>query len=394
MIALSGARVVTPLGVIADGWVTVAAGRIAGVGVGRPEDQVGSINLHGAWVVPGFVDLHMHGGGGHSVTNGDPEEAAQAVAFHQRHGTTSTLLSLVTAPVDHLVSAISSLADLVERHRRPDGRPGQVAGIHLEGPFLSRARCGAQDPRWMIDPDPATVERLLHAGRGCVRSVTIAPERLGALAAIEQLRAAEVIAAVGHSEATHDETIAAFDAGARLVTHLCNAMGPFHHREPGAVGASLDDTRAACELIADGHHVHPSMVRTIVGAKGCGGVALITDAIAAAGAGDGDYHLGGQSVVVRDGVARQKATGSLAGSTLTMAEAFANVVRWGVPLEQVSQMASEVPARVLGVADLVGSIEVGKSADLAVLDDDLSAIAVVARGRVVHGVELLERDEL
>ncbi|MEO6627918.1 MAG: N-acetylglucosamine-6-phosphate deacetylase [Aquihabitans sp.] len=391
MIALSGARVVTPLGVIPDGWLTVDAERIVGVGSGPPEGRFDAIDLHGAWVVPGFVDLHVHGGGGHSVTNGDPEEAAQAVAFHERHGTTTTLLSLVTAPVDHLVRAVASLADLVERHLRPDGVAGRVAGIHLEGPFLSQVRCGAQDPRWMIDPDPETVERLLQAGRGCIRVVTIAPERSGALAAIQQLRAAQVMPAIGHTDASHDGTLAAFDAGARLVTHLCNAMGPFHHREPGAVGASLDDRRVVCEVIADGHHVHPSVVRTIMAAKGCDGIALITDAIAAAGSGDGEYDLGGQVVVVRNGVARQKTTGALAGSTLTMADAFANVVHWGVSVADASQMASLVPARMLGLADIVGSIEVGKSADLVVLDDALSVIAVVAGGRVVRGAELLSR---
>jgi N-acetylglucosamine-6-phosphate deacetylase len=371
---LAGARVVTPTGVLEPGFVRIEDDLIAEVGPGGPAGADGVI-------VPGFVDLHVHGGGGHTVTTGDPVEAAAAMAFHRRHGTTTSLLSLVTAPVDMLIGAVGRLADVIEADRCADGSPGSLAGLHLEGPFLSIDACGAQDPKWMQPPDPESIDGLVEAGRGTVCMVTIAPEISGGLAAIEQLTEWGVIAAVGHTRADHETAVAAFDAGATVATHLFNCMGAFHHRDPGTVGAAMADDRVTAELILDGHHVHDDTARIAMGAKGSSRVALITDAIALAGGGDGTIDLGSARVEVHDGIARLASDGALAGSTLTMDVAFRNAVALGATLNEASEMASAVPARVLGLDGTRGTIEVGKHADLVVLDDDLAVREVYVRGR-------------
>lgn len=396
MMAFGGGRVVTPTGVLDPGWVTVEDGMIVDVGSGAPPVGVPVSDLGGGWLVPGFVDLHVHGGGGHTVTTGHPEEAIEALAFHRAHGTTTSLISLVTAPVDILCGAVARLAGVVESDRRPDGSPGSIAGIHLEGPFLSVDACGAQDPRWMRVPDPASVDRLIEAGRGTVRMVTLAPELQGGLAAVEQLVVWGVVVAIGHTRAEHEQAVAAFDAGATVATHLFNCMGSFHHRDPGTVGAALADDRVTAELILDGHHVHPDSARIAIGAKTSGRIALVTDAISLAGTGDGDLHLGTVRVQVRDGVARivhddprsmepadGAERGALAGSTLTMDVAFRTAVSLGATVPEASEMASGVPARVLGLDGTRGTIERGRHADLVVLDDELRVAGIVSRGSPV-----------
>lgn len=372
-------QVVAPPGV-QRGWIELAGERIVQVQYGAPPSAA-----HGdpSWtIVPGFVDVHVHGGGGHSMTSGDVDAVLAAAAFHREHGTTTTLVSLVTAPVDELLAVTAGLAEMLE-----DGAPevAGIAGIHLEGPFLSPARCGAQNPAHMIDPDPDLVDELIAAGRGLLRVVTIAPERDGALDAVRRFTAAGVVVALGHTDAAFDQAQAAIDAGATLATHLGNAMPALHHREPGPIGACLAAAGVACELIVDGHHLHPAFVRTVTAAKGHDGVVLITDAIAAAGAGDGRYTLGGLDVEVRNGVARLVEGGSLAGSTLTMDRAVRQAVACGLPLTVASAAATHNPARLLGLAADRGSIEPGKRADLVVLDAELEARAVLVAGEVVAG---------
>lgn len=388
MTVFAGGRVLTPDGVVEPGWVAVTNGLITGCGEGPPPDVGPSVvDLAGRWLVPGFVDLHVHGGGGHTVTAGDPADAAAAMAFHRRHGTTTSLLSLVTGPVDALEAAIGRLAGLVEADRSPDGSPGAIAGIHLEGPFLSRLACGAHDPDRLRAPDLDVVARLVDAGRGTVRMVTLAPELDGALAAIEHLVGRAVIAAVGHTRADHEQAIAAFDAGATVATHLFNCMGSLHHRDPGTIGAALADDRVTTELIVDGEHLHPDTVRLAVRAKTPRRAALVTDAIALAGSTDGELALGSKRIEVRGGVARlataDGSPGPLAGSTLTMDAAFRNVVALGATVAEASEMASAAPARVLGLDTTRGTIEPGRRADLVVLDDALAVAAVYLRGRLV-----------
>lgn len=371
MTVLAGGRLVTPDGLVGRGWVQTDGRLIAAVGSGTPPGPVDR-DLHGAWVVPGFVDIHVHGGGRASYASGDLDEAVVAADLHRRHGTTTTMASLVTADIDMLVNTVAAVAELVE--------DGVLAGIHLEGPFLSEARRGAHDPALLTLPEPGLVKRLLAAGRGTVAMVTLAPELPHALDAVRRITDAGAIAAVGHTDATYEQTAAAVDAGATVGTHLFNAMRPLHHRQPGPVGALLEDPRVTVELICDGAHLHPAIVRTAVAAAGSDRVALVTDAIAAAGAGDGDYHLGGLKVRVSEGVARLADGGAIAGSTLTMDRAFRFVVDAGVSMAEAVAMAATTPARLIGRADRVGSLRPGLDADLVVLDDAFMPSGVMHKG--------------
>ncbi|TWP36483.1 N-acetylglucosamine-6-phosphate deacetylase [Leekyejoonella antrihumi] len=373
-VVLTGARVVTPNDVIDNGWVHVRGSRIHQVGRTDPPRGVRRQDLAGAWLLPGYIDIHMHGGGGHDVSS-SPEAMAQAVAFHRAHGTTRTLVSFVTAPVDALVEQLDWAAALTHAGARVDGH---VIGSHLEGPFLSHARCGAQNTSHLILPDRDAFARMSAAARGTLRSVTIAPELDGALELIRDITASGAVAAIGHSDATYAQAHAAIDAGATLATHLFNGMRPLHHREPGPVGAALE-SGIACELINDGIHVHPSVTSLV--ARQRGPMILITDAMDATGVGDGEYVLGGQRVQVTDGQARLVSTGSLAGSTLTMDESLRRAVRdSGLTITSASRAASWNPARILGIHRDAGAIEAGLAADLVTLDDDLHVTGVMAEG--------------
>jgi N-acetylglucosamine-6-phosphate deacetylase len=374
MTVLSHGRVVTPGGVLDDGWVSIADGRIAAIGAGAPPGDDDTTDLAGAWLLPGFIDLHVHGGGGHDATR-SPEDMAAAVAFHRSHGTTRTLVSLVTAPLDALAEQLGWVADLANAG---PSAAGHVVGAHLEGPFLSHVRCGAQNPAHLLNPDRAAFAALVAAARGTLRSVTIAPELPGALELIEDVVAAGAVAAIGHTDAGYADAQAGIDAGASLATHLFNGMRPMHHREPGAIGAALV-AELACELINDGVHVHPA-ITTLVAAVPQR-LVLITDAMDAAGVGDGDYVLGDQPVTVRDGQARLASDGSLAGSTLTMDAALRRAVReCGLSITAASAAASGNPARVLGIDERCGAIVRGLDADLVVLDADLRVQQVLAGG--------------
>ncbi len=331
-------------------------------------------DLRGAWLLPGYIDLHMHGGGGHDATTSLASMRA-AVAFHRAHGTTRTLVSLVTAPVPELVQQLRWVRELTGRGATPEGH---VVGAHVEGPFLSAVRCGAQNSRHLLAPDADLLTELVAAGEGTLRCMTVAPELPGGLDLVRELVRADVVAALGHSDATYDQARAAMEAGATLVTHIFNGMRPLHHREPGLVGAALESD-IACELINDGIHTHPAVLRLVE--SPVNRVVLVTDAIDAAGVGDGTYSLGGQEVHVHDGRARLAATSDLAGSTLTMDEAVRRAVLVsGLPIEAASAAASANPARVLGLDGRVGAIATGLDADLVVLDDDLRPRAVMAGG--------------
>jgi N-acetylglucosamine-6-phosphate deacetylase len=358
--------------------VTIEDGHITLVGRGAAPGQ--GLDLGGRHLVPGFVDMHHHGGAGGSypaaVTEAAAEEAVRAARFHLGHGTTTGVASLVTAAPGDLARAAAVLAGLCD--------DGVFAGIHLEGPYIARARCGAHDPTLLRDPDPAELAGLVRAGRGHIRMVTVAPELPGALDTIRRAVAEGVIAAIGHSDATYEQTAAGIAAGATVATHLFNALPSLHPRSPGPVAALLEDGRVTVELINDGFHVHPAMIRLARAAAGPGRTALITDAMAAAGLGDGDYRLGSMSVTVVNGEARLAGGGSIAGSTLTMDEAFRRaVLEAGLTLPEAAEAASLTPARVLGLAGRVGSIEAGKDADLVVLSGDLRVDGVMRRGEWV-----------
>ncbi|MBR7835903.1 N-acetylglucosamine-6-phosphate deacetylase [Actinospica durhamensis] len=379
---LRNAHLVLPGAIVEGGWVCVEDGLITGVSTDAaqqpptvgPETEVR--DLEGDYLVPGFVDMHVHGGGGAAFTAGDAQQALLAAKFHLGHGTTTLLASTVTAEMADLEHHLGELSGLVQ--------DGVLAGLHLEGPFISKSRCGAHDPALLRPPARADLERLLRAGDGTVRMITVAPELEHGFDAVRLLTDAGVIAAVGHTDATYDQTRQAIELGAPVGTHVFNAMRPVHHREPGPVTALLEQEQVIGELVNDGIHVHPSVVSLMFSAAGAHRVALITDAIVAAGMADGEYPLGPLTVRVRDGEARLAEGDSLAGSTLTMDSALRNTVRLaGVPLVDAAVSASLTPARALGLADRIGSIEVGKQADLVVLDADLQVTAVLRNGEGV-----------
>ena len=389
---LTGGRVVTPAGVLSPGWIRVAGTAIDAVGPGEPGEQRSSglpvTRLSGHWVLPGFIDMHVHGGGGTSFTQGTAEDARHTADFHRRHGSTTIVASLVTAPLTDLDARAAMLAGLA--------REGVIAGLHLEGPFLSAARCGAQDPRHMIAPDVAAFERLHAAAAGQLRVITVAPELPGATALIKAAAQAGVIAAVGHTDATADITSAAVDAGASHATHLFNGMRPLHHREPGPVGALLDRDEVSCEVIADGVHVHNTAIRLVARACGPGRLVLVTDAMAAAGMPEGRYRLGSMQVDVARGVARLAAEAepaaagagdrsgrACAGSTATMAGVVRRAVAAGLPVTDVAAAASTTPARLLGLVERTGALRAGLHADLVVCDEEFGLRAVMRQGEWV-----------
>jgi N-acetylglucosamine-6-phosphate deacetylase len=367
---LAGATVVTAEATLEPGWVGIRGERLVAVEPGAPP-RPADLTLTGQVVVPGFVDAHVHGGGGASYTSGDPGEARRAAALHLRHGTTTTIASLVTAEIGELERQVSVLADLVE--------DGALGGIHLEGPWLSPAHRGAHDPTQLRPPEREDVRRLLTAGRGAIRMVTIAPELDGGLDAVRQVVDAGAVAAIGHTDASYDQTRAALDAGATVATHLFNAMRPVHHREPGPIIAVLEDRRARVEFIADGVHLHPAVLRNAARAAGPARTMLVTDAMAAAGAPDGDYRLGSLDVRVIAGVARLTAGGAIAGSTLTMDAAFRHgVMAGGMSLPEAARATSTTPARALGLAG--ASLRAGERADLVVLGSALTVTRVMRAG--------------
>jgi N-acetylglucosamine-6-phosphate deacetylase len=366
---------------VGPGWVELSGERIAATGAGAPADPP-DVDLGDAVLVPGFVDMHVHGGAGAAFPDGDVEAALRAVRFHRAHGTTTMVASLVAAGPEELLKTVDGLGALVV--------DGELAGVHLEGPWLAEGRCGAHDPRQLRDPDPAELDRLLRAGGGVVRMVTLAPERAGGLDAVRRIVDAGAVAAIGHTDASYALTRTAIEAGARVGTHLFNAMAPVHHREPGPAVALLEDSRVTVELVTDGLHVHPALWEHVVRTAGADRVAAVTDAMAAAGMPDGEYHLGAMRVTVAEGVARLAAgsdgrAGAIAGSTATADALFAKVVRHAeVPradaLRRAVALTATTPARALGLTD-VGAIAAGRRADLVVLDSQLR-VREIYRGGV------------
>jgi len=363
------------------GWIDVQGAVVRAVGAGVPP-RPADLALGAVTVVPGFVDIHVHGGGGGAFPADPPDiEAATATAvdLHRRHGTTTMIASLVTAQPADLLARVTAMAELV--------RSGLVAGVHLEGPWLAAERCGAHELSALRDPDPAELDRVLAAGGGTIRMVTLAPERTGGLAAIRRIVDAGAVAAVGHTEATYAQARAAVDAGATVATHLFNAMRPVHHREPGPVLALMQDPRVTVELITDGVHLHPALYREVSRSVGPHRVALVTDAMAAAGMPDGAYRLGSLAVDVVDGVAKVAGTDTIAGSTATMDHVFRYAVtNSGLPRDDALlaavRQSSVNPARALGLAE--AGLAVGSAADLVVLDGGLAVTGVLRHGSWVR----------
>ncbi|MFE4408865.1 N-acetylglucosamine-6-phosphate deacetylase [Streptomyces sp. NPDC056821] len=365
---LTGARVVLPTGIVDGGRVIVDGTRIADTA--REDAEI--LDVRGHWLVPGFVDIHNHGGGGASFS-GTADDVLTAVRTHRKHGTTTLVASTVTDDMGLLVKQAGLLSELAEQ--------GEIAGVHFEGPFISPCRKGAHSEELLRDPDPAEVRKLIDAARGRARMMTLATELPGGIDSVRLLTEHGVIAAIGHTDATYEQTVEAIDAGATVATHLFNAMPPLGHRAPGPIVALLEDERITVELINDGVHLHPAALEMAFHHAGAGRVAFITDAMDAAGIGDGRYLLGPLQVEVDGGVARLVEGGSIAGSTLTLDRAFRRAVTIDrLPVTDVVAALSANPARLLGMDDRVGSLEPGKDADLVLLDEDFALNGVMRRG--------------
>lgn len=342
-----------------------------------------------AVIMPGLIDLHCHGGDGGDFGSGDIEQARTAAGFHRRSGTTTQLASLVTDDGDSLVEKTKTLATLAF--------DGDIAGIHWEGPFLSVKKPGAQNPEFITEPDEKLVARLVEAAGGYGATMTLAPEHAGTEALIAQLSLSDVVPSFGHTDAHYDDTMAALaqaavDLGGSsgmldqrpTITHLFNGMRPLHHRDAGAVAAALQTAGsgdAVVELIADGVHLAPEIVRLVFGLVGAENIALVTDAMAAAGCPDGSYRLGPVDVEVSGGIARLAGGDSIAGGTSTLLDVVRSTVAAGVPLVDAVTAASRAPAEVLGRADTVGSLRTGHRADLLVCNGDLELYQVIKDGR-------------
>ena len=352
-------------GTLVPGDIEVVDGRVTAYGL--PATRNG-----GRIAVPGFVDLQVNGFGGVDLIGADADGYRRAGEALLETGVTAYLPTFISAPEEDLLAALGNVRS------EPDGP--RVLGVHLEGPFLSKKRLGIHAAAARRDPDAALLERLLEAGP--VRMMTLAPELPGADALIDRLLLGGVAVSCGHTDATAEEAVAAFDRGARAVTHLFNAMRPFRHRDPGLAGAALAREDVVVQIILDGVHLAEETV-LLVWRSAAGRVALVTDAVAAAGMGDGSYVLAGSEIEVREGVVRGP-DGVLAGSTLTMIEAVRNLHGLGIALPDAVGAATTVPARVLGLSEL-GRLEVGAPADLIVLDDnfEIERVCVGGEARVV-----------
>ncbi len=369
MIRVGAHRLVTPSGVLEPGWLEVDGARISRVAAGVLDPDDGPTF---ATLIPGLVDVHVHGGGGASFAGSTDDEVLAASAHHRRRGTTSICASLITASMPDLEAQVASLAPFVES--------GELAGIHLEGPWLSPLRAGVHPPDLLRPPERAEVLNLLTIGRGAVRMVTLAPELAGGVEAVRVIVDHGSVAALGHTDAQYEVAAAALDAGASQATHLGNGMRPLHHREPGVLLAVLERDGVVLELINDGIHLHDAVTSALLRSAAHDRVALISDAIPASGLPDGIYRLGDDDIEVSGREVRQRSSGSLAGSNICLADGLRRaVLELGVPLADATAMATSTPARALGWPD-VGRLEAGAMADVLVLDDDLRVTEVMHRG--------------
>jgi len=362
---------------LVKGDLFIQKAKIAKMGSFPPPKGVQTIDAKGLYISPGFIDTHVNGGGGRGFMENTEEAFEVAIHFHVQHGTTGLLPTAVAAPLE----VMRAFLELVGEYRKRDR---VVLGAHLNGPFVSPKRAGAIDPRYILSPSLNAFRELTGKFERVVKVVTLAPEVKGAREVVAAVLGIGAVPSLGHSDATYEEALQALRWGLRHFTHIFNAMRELGHHEPGPVGAALEEEDVTMELIVDGVHVHPVLVRLLHKVKKGRGVCLVTDAISATGQPDGEYRLGDVRVIVREGIATTE-VGALAGSTLTMNRAVKNFMEFtGCSLPEAVRCATLNPARLLGIADRKGSLAVGKDADLVIFDEDLNVHYTILGGEVVY----------
>jgi N-acetylglucosamine-6-phosphate deacetylase len=379
---LHTARALTPTAEIPSAGILIRDGVIEAIGPRQGMSLPASaqeIFAVGDTAIPGFVDVHIHGAGGHDVMEGTDEAMTVVARTLARHGTTSFVATTVTANPDDTCRSVEGIARFIARQFNTDAPCAEVLGVHYEGPFLSKARRGVHPSEWLQSPSADLLDRLLQAASGNARILTIAPELLGAAPCIDAAHNAGVVVAMGHTDATYEQARAAMARGVRHAVHVYNAMRPFSHRDSGVIGAVLTSPEVSAELIADSVHVEEAAMRILLQAKGAGGVILISDGLSATGMPDGKYMLGTFEVTVSGGVCRNS-EGKLAGSTLTLDRALRNVVALGIPLSDAVRMLTANPAKLLGIEFKKGALRTGADADIVLLDQNLQVTNVWTRG--------------
>lgn len=375
-------RALTPTAEIADAGILIHEDVIEAIG---PRSGMSlpagahEIRATDKTAIPGFLDVHIHGAGGHDVMEGNATALRAITRKVSEYGTTSIVATTVTASTDETLRAAEGIAGFIARQHETDEPRAEILGIHFEGPFISRQRRGVHPAEWIQSPSAETLSRFLKAAGGNARILTIAPEVLGAAPCIDAAREAGLVVSMGHTDATYEQARAAMARGARSATHVYNAMRPFTHRDPGVIGAVLTSPDVNAELIADGVHVDDAAMKLLLIAKGAAHVTLVSDGLSATGMPDGKYMLGGFEVTVSGGVCRN-AEGTLAGSTLTLDRALRNIVALGAPLPDAVRMLTLNPATLLGIEFKKGSLRVGADADILLLDEGLHVTNVWARG--------------
>jgi N-acetylglucosamine-6-phosphate deacetylase len=383
-VAIRAPRAFTPFEEIVDAVVVVQGSKIVAVGTHDNVDVPRGTREFVArrqTVVPGFVDIHIHGAGGRDVMEGSREALEIIAATVAARGTTSFVATTVTASEPDTLDSVAGIAHFILHASEHPARElsAEILGIHFEGPFISPARRGVHPAKWIAPPSPELLGRFLEAARGTAQILTLAPELPGALELIAAARRAGLVVSLGHTDATYEESLAAIEAGASHAAHVYNAMRPFSHRETGVIGAVLTSPKVSAEVIADGVHVDAAAIRMLVGLKTPERVILVSDGMAATGMPDGQYQLGRFEVKVSGGVARNS-EGKLAGSTLTLDRALRNMVALGVPLASALRMLTANPAQQIGLGTRKGVLAPGADADLVFLDDDLAVTGVMTRG--------------
>jgi N-acetylglucosamine-6-phosphate deacetylase len=383
-IAIHADRAFTPFEEISGAVVVIQGSKIVDVG---PRGTLvlprgaREISARGKTVVPGFVDVHIHGAGGRDVMEGMPEALEIIAATVARHGTTSMVATTVTASEMETCESVGGIARFILKSGQHATRElsAEIVGIHFEGPFISPARRGVHPAEWIVPPSQAFLSKVLKEARGMGQIMTLAPELPGALELIAAARRAGLVVSLGHTDANYEQARAAIEAGATHAAHVYNAMRPFSHRGTGVVGAVLTSPKVSAELIADGVHVDEAAMRILIELKKPERVILVSDGISATGMPDGKYRLGMFEVTAKGGVCRN-AEGKLAGSTLTLDRALRNIVALGVPLGSALRMLTANPAQQIGLGSRKGVLAAGADADLVFLDDKLEISGVMTRG--------------